>query len=144
MQMGDGEMDSVVLALGQKKTLTKMQQEYEDLVREIHLPLLSLSIFIQSCFIFLKNCYCTPPRSGHRLGLDSDLYVVCEATEVAQSVLTPQIVSFLNKHASDLDSLHVSDLYTGYLPDTDDTSEVVVVRKTQKRIQMSFKREREG
>lgn len=31
-QLGETDMDSIVLAVGQKKTLTKMQQEYEDLV----------------------------------------------------------------------------------------------------------------
>ena len=32
MQLGEGDMDSIIMAIGQKKTLTKMQQEYEDLV----------------------------------------------------------------------------------------------------------------
>ena len=37
-QLGETDMDSIVLAVGQKKTLTKMQQEYEDLVSGLKLP----------------------------------------------------------------------------------------------------------
>lgn len=32
MQMGDQDMDSIVLAVGQRKTLSAMHKEYEDLV----------------------------------------------------------------------------------------------------------------
>ena len=49
------------------------------------------------------------------------------------------MVAFLNRHAHLLQSLHVSNEYTGFLPDTDDTTEVVVIRKPQKRLEMTFK-----
>ena len=58
---------------------------------------------------------------------------------MAQAVLNQPIVAFLNKHASLLDSLHVSNAYTGYLPDGDDSNDVVVIKKPQKRLQMTFK-----
>ncbi|CAI8047981.1 Coiled-coil domain-containing protein 47 [Geodia barretti] len=116
MQLGEGDMDSIIMAIGQKKTLTKMQQEYEDL-----------------------NRYCTPPRPAKRLGLDSDLQIVCEAPEVAQAVLNQQIVTFLNRYAHLLQSLHVSNEYTGFLPDADDSAEVTVIRKPQNRLEMTFK-----
>ena len=67
---------------------------------------------------------------------------MCEASEVAQIVLNAQVVSFLNKYASSLDSLHVSDMYTGYLPEGDESSDVVVIRKPQNRLQMTFKCEK--
>lgn len=140
MQMGDQDMDSIVLAVGQRKTLSTMHKEYEDLVSassSIALPCSSpCSSPPPPCAP--QNCYCSGPRSGVRLGLDSELHVVSEVPEVVQTVLTQQMISFLNKHAQQLDSLHISDMYTGYLPDSED-SDVVVVRKTQKRIQLTFK-----
>ena len=60
---------------------------------------------------------------------------------MAQTVLNQQVVAFLNKYASSLDSLHVSNMYTGYLPDGEESSDVVVVKKPQNRLQMTFKRE---
>ena len=56
-------------------------------------------------------------------------------------LLSQHIVAFLNKRSSVLESLHVSDVYTGYLPEGDDSSDTIVVRKTQKRIQMTYKSE---
>lgn len=58
---------------------------------------------------------------------------------MAQAVLNQQVVSFMNKYASSLDSLHVSDMYTGYLVDGEESSDVTVIRKTQNRLQMTFK-----
>ena len=58
---------------------------------------------------------------------------------MAQTVLNQQIVTFLNTYAYLLDSLHVSNEYTGLLPDAGDGSEVVVIKKPQKRLQMTFK-----
>ena len=58
---------------------------------------------------------------------------------MAQAVLNQPIVAFLNKYATLLDSLHISNAYTGYLPDADSSTDVVVVRKPQKRLQMTFK-----
>ena len=87
----------------------------------------------------LQNRYCCTPRPAKRLGLDSDLQIVCEASEVAQAVLNQQAVTFLNRYSHLLDSLHVSNEYTGYLPDVDDSTEVVVIRKPQNRLEMTFK-----
>ena len=89
--------------------------------------------------VSLQNRYCSQPRPAKRLGLDSDLHVLYEAFEVAGTVLSPPIVSFLNQYASLLDSLHISCMYTGYLPDGDDSNEVVLIRKPQNRLQMTFK-----
>ena len=47
MQLGEGDMDSIIMAIGQKKTLTKMQQEYEDLVNTNN----SL-FFVEECYGF--------------------------------------------------------------------------------------------
>ena len=58
---------------------------------------------------------------------------------MAQAVLNQQAVTFLNRYSHLLDSLHVSNEYTGYLPDVDDSTEVVVVRKPQNRLEMTFK-----
>lgn len=101
-------------------------------------PLLLLPTLTSPTPCAPQNSYCSGPRSGVRLGLHPDLLVVSEVPEVVQTVLTQQMISFLNKRAQYLDSLHISDMYTGYLPDSED-SDVVVVRKTQKRIQLTFR-----
>eukprot|EP00731_Ephydatia_muelleri_P033413 Em0029g19a len=81
------DMDNIVLALGQKKTILKQSKDYED----------------------LKN-YSTIVRTKD---LDSSLMVVSDSSEAVTLLLSNQIVAFLNKNASSVEYIHLSDLYTG-------------------------------
>lgn len=113
-QLAPEDMDHVMLAVGSKKTLLKMHKEYEDL-----------------------HNFCQQPKPGSRMGLKDALFVLPEFAESCSAFLTPSLCALLNKHSDRLESLHISDQYTGFVTDSDD-SEVVVVRKAQKRIQISF------
>eukprot|EP00731_Ephydatia_muelleri_P008129 Em0004g467a len=81
------DMDNIVLALGQKKTILKQSKDLED----------------------LKN-YSTIVRTKD---LDSSLMVVSDSSEAVTLLLSNQIVAFLNKNASSVEYIHLSDLYTG-------------------------------
>ena len=45
--------------------------------------------------------------------LDSSLMVVSDSSEAVTLLLSNQIISFLNKNASIIEYIHLSDLYTG-------------------------------
>eukprot|EP00731_Ephydatia_muelleri_P007985 Em0004g323a len=56
--------------------------------------------------------------------LDSSLMVVSDSSEAVILLLSNQIVAFLNKNASSVEYIHLSDLYTGAALDSDDTESV--------------------
>lgn len=114
-QLGEEDMDSYVLALGQKKAVQRMQKEYEDL-----------------------SNYCPTVRPGSKNSLDETFWVLSEIPEATSAVLSHTTLQFLNKHASAIESLHISDQYTGFVQNNED-SEVVVVRQPQKRIQITYR-----
>ncbi|KAL5496783.1 hypothetical protein EMCRGX_G013141 [Ephydatia muelleri] len=81
------DMDNMVLALGQKKTILKQSKDLED----------------------LKH-YSTIVRTKD---LDSSLMVVSDSSEAVTLLLSNQIVAFLNKNTSSVEYIHLSDLHTG-------------------------------
>ncbi|KAL5496813.1 hypothetical protein EMCRGX_G013173 [Ephydatia muelleri] len=81
------DMDNMVLALGQKKTILKQSKDLED----------------------LKH-YSTIVRTKD---LDSSLMVVSDSSEAVTLLLSNQIVAFLNKNTSSIEYIHLSDLHTG-------------------------------
>eukprot|EP00731_Ephydatia_muelleri_P007906 Em0004g244a len=111
-QLAADDMDNIVLALGQKKTILKQSKDLED----------------------LKN-YSTIVRTKD---LDSSLMVVSDSSEAVTLLLSNQIVAFLNKNASSVEYIHLSDLYTGAARDSDDT-ESVPDKVPQKWLQFSYR-----
>ncbi|KAL5496567.1 hypothetical protein EMCRGX_G012873 [Ephydatia muelleri] len=91
------DMDNIVLALGQKKTILKQSKDLEDLVCGKITPIVRTK------------------------DLDSSLMVVSDSSEAVTLLLSNQIVAFLNKNASSVEYIHLSDLYTGAARDSDDT-----------------------
>ncbi len=107
--------------------------------------------------------YCSGVRPGVKHGLEPSLHLLYEVAEASNIFLSQHNVSILNKHCSSLESLHISDQYTGLLQDRSghplhpltlpmipppspprphthsEDSEVVVVRKAQKRIQLTYR-----
>eukprot|EP00731_Ephydatia_muelleri_P037898 Em0593g3a len=92
------DMDNMVLALGQKKTILKQSKDLED----------------------LKH-YSTIVRTKD---LDSSLMVVSDSSEAVTLLLSNQIVAFLNKNTSSVEYIHLSDLHTGAARDSDDAESV--------------------
>ncbi len=76
-----------MFACGQKRPLTKLVKEYEDLSR-----------FTPSIKPFSR--------------IDS-LFLASESGEVTSNVLTDKILTFVSKHAMDILSIHITDQYTG-------------------------------
>lgn len=111
-QLGDeDEMDSFVLAIAPKKTLQKMQKDYED----------------------LKN-YTSNIRPVNKA---EPLFFTSEIPEATQAFLSDKNCTFLAKYSTIVESVHITDQYTGFVQDSDD-SETVVVKKPEKRIIVNF------
>ena len=91
--LGEEDMDSFVFAIGHKKALQKMAKEYQDL---------------QSYTANLK------PISR---GTSVELYQLSESGEVAGCVLSERMMSFIAKHCKEIQSVHISDQYTGMVQD---------------------------
>ena len=49
------------------------------------------------------------------MSLDDTFWVLSEIPEATSSILNHTTLQFLNKHASAIESLHVSDQYTGFV-----------------------------
>lgn len=100
-------MDSFVLAVGTRKTLQKMQKEYEDLV--------SLGIYCPVICPFLQKNFMT--GNVRPVSKAEPLFYISEIAEATQCFLERN-TTFLSKHSHDIDSIHISDQYTGYVQDT--------------------------
>eukprot|EP00731_Ephydatia_muelleri_P005606 Em0002g1782a len=83
----------------------------------------------------LRKNYSTIVRTKD---LDSSLMVVSDSSEAVTLLLSNQIVVFLNKNASSIEYIHLSDLYTGAARDSDDT-ESVPDKVPQKWLQFSYR-----
>ena len=105
-------MDSYVLALGQKKAVQRMQKEYEDLVSCHHHCSWQTS---SEPRFFPQSNYCPTVRPGSKNSLDETFWVLSEIPEATSAVLSHTTLQFLNKHASAIESLHISDQYTGFV-----------------------------
>ena len=55
LQLGEGDMDSIVMAVGQKKTLVKMWKEYEDLVS----CGVCVCVYVGRCVGVVGGLFCT-------------------------------------------------------------------------------------
>ncbi len=84
-------MDSCVFACGQKRPLTKLVKEYEDLNR------------------FTPSIKPMTRADG--------LFLATESGEVTTSILTDRVMAFVSKHAMDILSIHITDQYTGLVQD---------------------------
>ncbi len=90
-QLDESDMDSLVFACGQKRALTKLVKEYEDLSR------FSPSI--------------------KAMGRADGLFQATESGEVTASVLSERIMTFIAKHSHDILSIHITDQFTGLVQD---------------------------
>ncbi|XP_064389373.1 PAT complex subunit CCDC47-like isoform X2 [Halichondria panicea] len=110
-QLDENDMDTLIFACGQKRALTKLVKEYEDLSR--YSP------------------------SIKPMARADGLFQATESGEVAASVLSDRIMTFLSKHSHDILSIHITDQYTGITQDSED-SDTVVVKKPEKRVIVTF------
>ena len=92
--LGEEDMDSLVFAVGQKKALQKMAKEYQD----------------------LQN-YSSNLKPVTRVS-SVELYHLSESGEVTGCVLNDKMMAFITKHYKEIQSVHISDQYTGKIQDT--------------------------
>lgn len=101
-------MDSLVFAVGQKKALQKMVKDFQD----------------------LHNF--TPNLKPLSRASSSDLFQLSESAEIAGSVLNEKMMAFVAKHSKQIQSIHVTDQYTGMVQDT------YVLKNCQHILKLSF------
>nr|XP_032801875.1 coiled-coil domain-containing protein 47 isoform X3 [Petromyzon marinus]XP_032801877.1 coiled-coil domain-containing protein 47 isoform X3 [Petromyzon marinus] len=85
------DMDSMVFAVGTKKAVSRLHKEMQDL-----------------------SLYCTDkPKPLGRYGLPDSLVVLSESSEITDCLLDLKMISFLKAHAETIESIHMSDQYSG-------------------------------
>merc|ERR1711990_356922 len=84
------DMDTFVMAVGNKKSIAKMSKDLNDL-----------------------STLCAEKKSGDKVGLGSNVAIVSEIGEATSAILDSKVVSLLAKYEDCLDSIHISDQYTG-------------------------------
>lgn len=95
-QLDDEDMDNFVFAIGQKKALQKLAKELQDLHN--YTPNLK------------------PVTRGSMTS--SNVYQLSESGEVTGCVLNDKMVAFIAKHYQEIQSVHITDQYTGMVQDT--------------------------
>merc|ERR1711990_997087 len=84
------DMDTFVMAVGNKKSIAKMSKDLNDL-----------------------STLCAEKKSGDKVGLGSNVAIVSEIGEATSAILDSKVVSLLAKYEDCLDSIHITDQYTG-------------------------------
>jgi len=95
VDMNKEDMDTFVMAVGNKKSVARLGKELNDL-----------------------SSLCGEKKSGEKLGLGSNVAVISEIGEATSAVLDSKVLSLLSKYEECLDSIHVTDQYTGAKADT--------------------------
>ena len=90
VDMNKEDMDTFVMAVGNKKSIARMAKDLTDL-----------------------NSLCGEKKSGEKLGLGSNVAVISEIGEASSAVLDSKVLALLSKHEDCLDSIHITDQYTG-------------------------------
>jgi hypothetical protein len=88
--MNKEDMDNFVCAIATKKTAIKITKEYNDLAN-----------------------YCPDKKPGDKYGLPSQFVVMSEMGEVTAALFDSRTVSVINKFAPIIDSIHITDQFTG-------------------------------
>jgi len=90
VELAKEDMDNIVLAIANKKTALKISKEYTDLVN-----------------------FCPDRKPGEKFGLPNSLVIMSELNEAISAILDPKTISVINKCAPYIESIHISDHFTG-------------------------------
>jgi Asp-tRNA(Asn)/Glu-tRNA(Gln) amidotransferase C subunit len=96
-------MESFVLAVAKKKAASKMVKELNDIIN-----------------------FCPTPRRGENYGLPSSFLVLSEGSEATSAVINQSFVEVLKKFEPFIESVHVTDQYTGIKEDYAESEAVEV------------------
>ncbi|KAJ8024774.1 Coiled-coil domain-containing protein 47 [Holothuria leucospilota] len=95
--MNKEDMENVVLFLGKKKIVSRMQKDMYDL-----------------------SLYCNEKRGGEKFGLSQSFVAIGETGEAMQGVLDTKVSNCLSENEDMLEYLHFSDQYCGPKPSADE------------------------
>ncbi|VDM40026.1 unnamed protein product [Toxocara canis] len=98
IDVDQNEMDSFVLAFGQRKSVTKAVKEMMDL-----------------------NVFTVERKGVDRLGLPSSMAVFAEISEAATAIIDPAVQTVVRRYESAIDYFHFSDQYSGPKPPEGET-----------------------
>lgn len=101
--LGSTDMESFVLAVAKKKAASKMVKELNDIIN-----------------------FCPTPRRGENYGLPSSFLVLSEGSEATSAVINQSFVEVLKKFEPFIESVHVTDQYTGIKEDYAESEAVEV------------------
>ncbi len=91
-------MDTFVFALANKKAAARLSKEMSDLAT-----------------------FCPEKRSAEKYGVPPQFCIMSEIAEVSSAMLDPKMIAILNKYPEAVESIHLSDQYTGPKPQDDQT-----------------------
>jgi len=93
------DMDTFVMAVGNKKSVTKMSKDLNDL-----------------------NTFCSEKKNGEKIGLTTNFAILSEISEATSAVLDNKVVAVLAKYEDMVDSIHITDQFSGTKASTDDNA----------------------
>lgn len=89
--LNEEDMDTFVFAVGNKKTMARLQKEMQDLSE-----------------------FCSDkPKSGAKYGIPDSLAILTEMGEVTDGVMDSKMVHYITNHADKIESIHFSDQFSG-------------------------------
>ena len=88
--MNHDDMDSYVMCLANKKTATRLSKDMADI-----------------------SVYCPEKKSTEKYSLPSNFVLMTEIGEVATTLLDTRVCALINKIPDVIDSIHISDQYSG-------------------------------
>ncbi|TRY71047.1 hypothetical protein TCAL_09638 [Tigriopus californicus] len=100
VNMHPDDMDSFVFCLAHKKAATKLSKEMNDL-----------------------SSFCPERRSAEKYGVPAQFMLMAEMAEVSSAMLDSKMIAVLNKYPESIDSIHISDQFTGPKPQDDQVPE---------------------
>lgn len=100
------DMDTFVFAVANKKTAAQLAKEMADI-----------------------STFCPEKKSIEKYGLPTSFVLFSEVGEVAANILDPKVTSIFNKHEDLIDSIHISDQYSGPKVQDDQQAKLPEVKK---------------
>lgn len=108
IELDKQEMDSFVIAFGQRKSVTKAAKELTDLVSDLYVW--------QGVALVLQSTYAVERKGTEKYGLSPNCTVYAEIAETVPAIVDSTVIQFLKKYEKYIDSFHISDQFSGPRP----------------------------
>ncbi|RDD42671.1 Coiled-coil domain-containing protein 47 [Trichoplax sp. H2] len=121
VEMLEEDMDSFVFAVVPKKNVAKLQKDLQDL-----------------------SFFCPDKRSGEKYGLSNSYAILSEFPEIAETMLTQQVVKTINSFSEIFESLHFSDQYVEPKDPNEEKDDKSVVQISKKVLMFTLIPQKKG